>query len=380
MFLPPLRVRQTNPTLQLQDDLQLVEHLDRLGYDEAWIGEHHSGGAELVGSPEVFIAAAAERTQRIRLGTGVNSLPYHHPFVLADRWVLLSHLTRGRAMFGAGPGSLPTDAWQMGLDVLEARETTDAALEVILALLRGEEPVTRETKWFSLRDARLQLRPYGNSVDVCVAALASPSGPRAAGRHGIGMLSLAGSSPAGFEAMRGAWGIVEARAQEFGQTVDRSNWRVVSLLHLADSVEQARKEVEYGLSGWVHYYKKLATLPISAEADDVAGAIEELTAEGIAVIGTPDMAIAMIERLLDQSGGFGCFLIQDHDWADPAASRRSYELFAQEVMPHFQGSLTARVANREWVMNNATAAKAEFAQAQHNATQQHEREQRSTVK
>ena len=100
----------TNPTLNLQRDLELIDHLDRLGYDEAWIGEHHSAGAETIASPEVMIAAAAQRTRHIKLGTGVMSLPYHHPLVLADRIVLLDHLTRGRMMFGVGPGQLTTDA------------------------------------------------------------------------------------------------------------------------------------------------------------------------------------------------------------------------------------------------------------------------------
>jgi limonene 1,2-monooxygenase len=87
IFLPPMHKTGVNPTLALHRDLELVEHLDRLGYAEAWIGEHHSAGSELIASPEVFIAAAAERTKQIKLGTGVNSLPYHHPVILADRIV-----------------------------------------------------------------------------------------------------------------------------------------------------------------------------------------------------------------------------------------------------------------------------------------------------
>src|SRR3954451_6520407 len=103
-----------NPTLALERDLELIERLDELGYDEAWIGEHHSAGFEIIASPEVFIAAAAQRTKHIRLGTGVSSLPYHHPLMLADRMVLLDHLTRGRVMLGCGPGALPSDAFMMG--------------------------------------------------------------------------------------------------------------------------------------------------------------------------------------------------------------------------------------------------------------------------
>src|SRR5690242_8996373 len=92
MFMAPFHPVGQNPTSALQRYLDLVVHLDHLGYDEAWIGEHHSAGYEIIASPEIFIATAAERTRHIKLGTGVNSLPYHHPLLLADRMVLLDHL------------------------------------------------------------------------------------------------------------------------------------------------------------------------------------------------------------------------------------------------------------------------------------------------
>ena len=120
-FLAPFHPVGQNPTLALERDLQLIEHLDALGFDEAWFGEHHSAGYEIIASPEVFIAAAARRTKQIRLGTGVSSLPYHHPFMLADRMVLLDHLTRGHVMLGVGPGALPSDAFMMGIDPAKQR-------------------------------------------------------------------------------------------------------------------------------------------------------------------------------------------------------------------------------------------------------------------
>src|SRR6266436_6131304 len=141
IFLAPFHPIDENPALALERDFQLVEHLDRLGYDEAWIGEHHSAGYETIASPEVFIAVAAERTRRIRLGTGVSSLPYHHPLMLLDRMVLLDHLTRGRIMLGVGPGSLPSDAFMMGIEPTRQREMMEESLEAIMALLRSEEPV-----------------------------------------------------------------------------------------------------------------------------------------------------------------------------------------------------------------------------------------------
>jgi limonene 1,2-monooxygenase len=380
MFLAPHHRVGFSPTQQIRDDIDLVVHLDRLGFDEAWIGEHHSGGSEIIASPEVFIAAASERTQRIKLGTGVNSLPYHHPFILADRWVLLSHLTRGRAMFGAGPGSLPSDSWQMGLDPLENRKIMEVSLGAIVALLEGEEPVTIETDTFRLNEARLQLAPYGNTFDLRVAAMISPSGPRAAGRYGIGMISVAATIPEGFEALKGAWNIAEERATEYGRTVDRANWGVVAPVHLAESVAQAHKDVEYGMKDWLHYFKKTVPLPIGADAENLPDAIEELTRGlGLAVIGTPEMAIEQIERLVEQTGGLGTFLIQAHDWANPAATYRSYELFAQHVIPHFDGSLKPRIGNYNWLMDSAAESKRVFIAAQDKAQREHDADRAAPV-
>ena len=141
IFLAPFHRLGENPTLAMARDMELVEWLDWLGYDEAWIGEHHSAGSEIIASPEVFIAAAAERTKRIRLGTGVSSLPYHHPLLLADRMVLLDHLTRGRAMLGVGPGALASDAYMLGIEPAQQRDMMEEALEAIIALLTSPEPV-----------------------------------------------------------------------------------------------------------------------------------------------------------------------------------------------------------------------------------------------
>ena len=174
IFLAPFHPVDENPTLAIERDFQLIEHLDRLGYDEAWVGEHHSAGYEIIASPELFIAAAAERTRHIRLGTGVVSLPYHHPYIVADRMQQLDHQTRGRAMFGVGPGALPSDAVMLGIDPLRQRDMQDEALSVILPLLRGET-VTHKSDWFTLVDARLQLRPWSRPhIEMASAAMISP--------------------------------------------------------------------------------------------------------------------------------------------------------------------------------------------------------------
>jgi limonene 1,2-monooxygenase len=354
IFLAPFHPPHRNPTLALERDLELIERLDELGYDEAWIGEHHSAGFEIIASPEVFIAMAAGRTKHIRLGTGVSSLPYHHPLMLADRMVLLDHLTRGRVMLGCGPGALPSDAFMMGIDPNRQREMMEESLEAILALLDGTEPVTRETDWFTLRDARLQLRPYTHPrFEVCVAAQVSPAGPRAAGRFGCGLLSIGATSRGGFDVLGSHWTVMEERAEEFGHpTPDRRQWRLVGPMHIAETEAQARKDVEHGLPDWIGYFQKVAALPLAPDASDPAAMVDAMNGSGMAVIGTPDQAAAQVQRLIEQSGGYGTFLFMANDWADREAMLRSYELFAREVMPRFQGSTSSLVDSRDWAAEN----------------------------
>lgn len=338
IFMAPFHPAGENPTTALQRDLDLVEHLDRLGYDEAWIGEHHSAGSEIIASPEIFMATAAERTRRIKLGTGVVSLSYHNPLWVTERLVLLDHLTRGRVMLGVGPGSLPTDSAMLGLDPTDTRELLDTNLDVVMRLLRGDEPVTVTTRTHELVDARLHLRPYSD-FDVAVAAVASPTGPRLAGRHGIGLLSIGATmTQDGFDALAHHWNVMEERASTFGTAVDRAMWRLVGLMHVAETREQAYRDVEYGIEQWFRYFQKVAAFPqMGVEGGDIREMIDFVNEAGIGAIGTVDDARAQVQKLVDQSGGFGAMLLLAHEWANPEATKRSFELIAQHVMPAFQG-------------------------------------------
>ena len=349
IFLAPFHDVGQNPTLALERDLDLLVHLDRLGYDEAWIGEHHSGGFELIASPEVFIATAAERTRHLRLGSGVNSLPYHQPLMLADRFVLLDHLTRGRAILGCGPGQLTSDALMMGIPPDTQRPRMEEALDAIVRLLHGET-VTAHTDWFTLDEARLQLAPYSPSgPDMAVAASFSPAGPRAAGRYGLGLLSIGATTEIGFDVLAQHWDVMEQRATEFGQRADRAQWRLVGPMHLAETKEQARRDVEFGILPFSRYFRHVLPASPVGDADDVPGILDYCDQTGFAVIGTPDDAIRQLERLEQQAGGFGTFLVFGHEWADREATFKSYELLARYVMPHFQGQLDPIRASYDWV-------------------------------
>jgi limonene 1,2-monooxygenase len=349
-FIAPFHPIDENPTLAIQRDLELVQWLDLLGYDEAWIGEHHSAAYELIASPEVFIAAAAERTKHIRLGTGVSSLPYHHPFMLADRINQLDHMTRGRVMFGVGPGALSSDAYMMGIPIARQRDMMDEALDVIVRLLRGEE-VSHDSDWFKLNKARLQMSPYSRpSVEIAVASQVSPTGARAAGKHGVGLLSIGATSDGGFNALASNWAIAEDLARENGQVMDRAAWRLVGPMHIAETKDQAIADVRFGLEKWLFYFREVANLPL---APDTGGdPVEAFLSMPLAVVGTPVEAEAKIQSLVDQSGGFGCFLFMAHNWAPWAQTRRSYELFARYVAPKFQSLNVGREASMAWVKAN----------------------------
>lgn len=352
-FIAPFHPLDENPTLAIQRDLELVQWMDQLGYEEAWIGEHHSAAYELIASPEVFIAAAAERTKHIRLGTGVSSLPYHHPMMLADRINQLDHMTRGRVMFGVGPGALVSDAFMMGIPVAKQRDRMDEALDVLVPLLRGET-VTHESDWFSLVNARLQMTPYSRpSVEIAVASQVSPTGARAAGKHGAGLLSLGATTSAGFNSLAANWGIAEDIAKENGQTMDRSRWRLVGQMHIAETKDKAIEQIRFGLEKWIYYFKEIANLPMVP--DDFKGdPVEAYLALGQAVVGTPDEAIERLQQLVDESGGFGCFLLMAHNWARWEDTKRSYEMIARYVVPHFQQLNVNRQASMDWVRSNKT--------------------------
>ncbi|OYV38358.1 MAG: flavin-dependent oxidoreductase [Rhodospirillales bacterium 20-64-7] len=339
IFLAPFHAMDENPVLALERDMELLQHLDALNYHEAWIGEHHSGGFEIISSPEVFIAGAAERTKHIRLGTGVVSLPYHNPFILADRMVQLDYQTRGRAMLGVGPGSLVHDAKKIGIDPGDQRRRMNESLDVIVELMRGDT-VTRKSDWFDLNEARLQLPPYTRPrMEMAVAASRSPAGALAAGRHGIGMLSIGGTSDDAMKHHARNWDLYAEQARLHGHVPDRQNWRLVTLMHIAETREKARENVRYGLDKFCDYFRDVATFPIVPS--DIADRYQYMVESGTACIGTPDDAIAFINRLLKGSGGFGVIMELAQNWADWAETKRHYELMARYVHPHFQSA-------REW--------------------------------
>jgi limonene 1,2-monooxygenase len=326
-----------DPTAAYERDLEVIQHMDRLGFEEAWIGEHHSCGHELIPDPIAFIAWAAPQTKHIKLGTGVLSLPYHNPLWVADRALFMDRLLRGRFMLGLGPGALPTDATMIGITLEEQRGAFEEDLDVLMAILRGET-VSAKTNRYNLVDARTQFAPYSD-FDIVVAAIASPTGPRAAAKNGAGLMSVGATAKGGFDSLAMHWDVMEERAPQFGHTADRSKWRLAGPMHIAETREQAIEDVKYGLDAWCDYTQTVLAAPhFRAAGATFEERVDWVNETGLGVIGTVDDAVEQIERLEKQSGGFGSYLLVHHEWARPEAVLKSYELIANHVKPKFQGS------------------------------------------
>lgn len=376
IFMAPFHAPGHNPTLSLESDLDLITHLDRLDFDEAWIGEHHSAGSEIIASPEIFIMAAAARTARIKLGTGVVSLPYHNPLWVAERMVLLDHLTRGRVMLGVGPGALPTDAAMLGLEPPQMRPLLEAYLPLLVHLLTREDPISFESTRLTLKDARLHVRPYSDPLfDLAVAAVASPSGAKLAGRFGAGLLSLGATVAVGMDVLAHHWTIQEQEAAEYAQVADRNKWRLVGLMHLAESDRQAREDMTYGMEQWFRYFQDVAAFPQMAVLGSKLDEMIDFVNSGLGVVGTPDRMVEQIKRLVVQSnGGFGVYLVLAHNWANPEATKRSFELFARHVMPHFQSSGSGLQAHADRAHATRAGHAEKQLQAVAEATERYQRE------
>jgi len=359
VFMAPFHRVGENPTLALERDLELLQWLDTLGFDEAYIGEHHSAGWETIASPEMFMATAAERTRHIRLGTGVTSLPYHHPFMVANRMVLLDHLTRGRVILGCGPGALASDALMLGIKPERQRAMMEESLDSIVRLMSSTEPYTVKTDWFEMNDAVLQLRPYQDPiVPVAVASVESPAGVTLAGKHGASVLSL--SVPRDTirkTSLAELWSIAEETAAEHGKEMHREDWGIVMGMHLAESKEQAFNDIRQGSGNIVtEYFGETLGNPVPDVPRDQI--VDYMVDHNQWIVGTPDDCIAGIERLQEISGGFGKFMIRVEDWAPRDKIHRSYELLARYVMPHFQGSVQGIEISRDWASERREALQA----------------------
>ena len=345
VFVAPYHALDESPALTFERDLQLASFADELGVSEFWFGEHHSGGYEMSSSPELMIAAAAQRTKRIKLGTGVVSLPYHNPLMTANRLAQLDNLTFGRLIFGAGPGLLPGDAHMIGIDPRESREKLDEGLFIITRLLAGEW-VTEKSSWFDLHDAHCQVLPYQGSLEVCVASTFSPNGGVLAAKYNAGMLCMTSTVySGGYDALSGNWNVAVAEAKKANRAMSPSVVRCATIMHLAETKDEAFAQVRRGFGRYQQYVaNQLGSRPGSA----ALMTLEEMVERNEVVVGTPEDAVKQIKRLEEKIPDFGCLLLFENDWARTEDAKRSLEILARYVLPEINQVNRNRTRSYEW--------------------------------
>ncbi|CAB4851208.1 unannotated protein [freshwater metagenome] len=233
---------------------------------------------------------------------------------------------------------------------MDNRRKLEQALDVIIRLFDGQT-VQETTDWYTV-DGYLQLAPFSD-IEIAVTGAWSPTGPSLAGRYGTGLLSLGATTPAGLELLASHWKVVEEQAAISGRPVSRDSWRLLQLTHIAETEEQALADVADRLLTMNNYMAQIS--PAAVEYESVESLVRDTNASGGGLIGTPEMLVAHIKRLQEKSGGFGRYLMLQGDWATQEATKRSYQLIAEEVVPYFNGSLRSRERGYSEVLSSNLA-------------------------
>ncbi|HEX6219938.1 MAG TPA: LLM class flavin-dependent oxidoreductase, partial [Acidimicrobiia bacterium] len=308
LFLQPLHHPSEDPTDALERDLDLISLLDELGYAEAWIGEHHSTGWENIAAPEAVIAAAAERTTRIRFGTGVVQLGLHHPLVALDRMILLDHLTRGRTSFGMGVGGgIPSDLSVFGLTPEQAGRRMQESVDVMMELLTSSEPVTASSDWYELNNAVLQLRPYTKPFMPLAVASSNPKNVEFMGQ--VGGRVLLGGTP---DRVGEVYESLERGAVDAGKAATRDQIWLSYVLHVADTTEEAVEGFKQGAVAEFYEFQVAVNgrpAPDMTRDEWYQGYVDQQ------LIGSPDDVSEKIESINDRAGGIGGMIFMSREWA-----------------------------------------------------------------
>lgn len=356
VFTMPEHYPWENWNLSYDRDIEEAVLAEDLGFDEYYIGEHHTGGYENVPVPEYMLAKMSAVTDRIKLAPGTVNLPYHDPFLVAERLAFLDQLTDGRLMYGYGGGGLPSDLEMFGVGD-EKREMMDEAIDIIQTYTQAEEPTSYDGEFWQYDDRIIQVPPYQESPDEVIAGLTTLDSYEQAGREGMYSLSVyftpleAPDNPAAPD-LGDHGDALERGAKAAGRDPQeaRENWRIVREVYVSDSKEQALEDIRDGVEKSYSYLIELGLGALMKEDEERPD--EDLTLEWMAenipwIIGSPEDCIRQIKALQEETGGFGGLIINSRDWVTSEKWERSLELFAREVMPAFKSNLGPRDWSKE---------------------------------
>lgn len=336
-----------NWTLSYDREIDRIIYAEKMGFDEYWVGEHHSAGREIVPTPELLLAKAAGLTHRIRLGTGCIGVPVHDPFQVAERLAFLDHLTHGRLNAGFGSVALMSDAVLYDIPSEDLRPRMYEAIETIQKFLTEDKPVGHKGNYWSYNNKReIQVKPYQEKIPVAIPAVTSLNNIRYATENGIYPLSnyptpVHTRGETVLPSLYDQSVVIDEVAKK--KNVDpkelRKNWRISRELYVSESREQAIKEIKVGFEDSYGYLKKNGFTVLWKTHDefkDEDATLEYMIESLPFIIGSPDDCIQQIKQLQDEVGEFGCLLINNRHWTTDDLWKRSMELFARRVMPAFK--------------------------------------------
>jgi alkanesulfonate monooxygenase SsuD/methylene tetrahydromethanopterin reductase-like flavin-dependent oxidoreductase (luciferase family) len=349
-FTMPLHPPGSDHAKTLADDLAQIVALDRLGYAEAWVGEHLTSEWENIPCPDLFLAQALAKTEKIVLGTGVSCLPNHEPVMLAHRIAQLDQMARGRFYWGIGSGGFPGDHELFDIDVEhgEARRLTREVLDTVLAIWSGQPPGQYTHRRWRYRipqpqddiGLHIHLLPYQRPhPPIGVAGISPRSETLAlAGERGWIPMSI-NIVPA--TTLCTQWETYEASARQAGHVADRNTWRVCRDVYIGETTEQARRDVLDGVLArdWREYFiplltksKQINLVKGGVEMPDAAITIEYLL-DNIWIVGDTAEVARKLRQLYDTVGGFGTLLAIGHEWIPQDKWLRSMERLVNDVLP-----------------------------------------------
>ena len=349
LFMMPVHLPSKGMARTIKEDMETIIQADRLGFDEAWIGEHHTIQWENIPGPELFIAKALGLTKDIKLGTGVILLQLHDPRMLANHIVVLDHLAEGRFLFGIGTGGVPTEFEFFGVSQEERHERAAEVMDIVLKIWESDGTLDYEGKFHHIKAPEpwpeIGLSMYAKPLTLphppIGVACASRSSPTAewAGEKGWWPMTSGMLPP---DAVASQWEVYEKGAAKAGLKADRRIWRVCRDIHVAETTEQARQDVlTQGMARSYNQYflPLLGSRPMGLDnlKHDPNMPDEDVTVDFLLdnswIVGDPDYCISRIKQLYEQVGGFGTLLQLTQDWDDPGIGHRSMELFMKHVAP-----------------------------------------------
>ena len=349
-FMMPLHPPGSDFAKTLEHDLSQIVHLDRLGYREAWIGEHFTAAWENIPAPDLFIAQALGQTKNIRLGTGVSCMPNHNPFVLAHRIAQLDNMAQGRFQWGVGAGGFPGDleVFGYGEGKKDHRAMMQQSVTDVLDIWDDPTPGYYSNEFYDYTVPEpvpgiglgVHVKPYQKPHPPIGISGVSPKSGSLAAAGARGWLPLSINIVPNW-VLKTHWEAYSEGAEKAGRQPDRADWRIAREVFIADTTEAARDEVRNGVMrrDWEEYFWPLlqrdGLLSLAKIDPDMADedCTVEYMMENVWIVGSPDDVTAKLSRLYEEVGGFGVLLIMAHEWEPLEAWQRSAELLKEVVVP-----------------------------------------------